>query len=69
MANKEISQLLDRVASVPGWTVNLTHNQHLKIRGPNEALIFAASTPSDYRSVKNLRSRLKRHGFPAEHLN
>jgi hypothetical protein len=46
-----------------GWEVRLTNGGHYCFRAPNGTQVFGASTPSDVRSIANLRARLKRNGF------
>lgn len=46
-----------------GWEVRTTNGGHLCFRAPNGALVFGPSTPSDVRSIANLRAMLKRNGF------
>lgn len=44
-----------------GWTAERTRGGHLRCSHPLAAYpVFAASTPSDHRAWKNLRSHLKR---------
>ena len=54
---------LMREAINQGWTVELTKNGHIKFVAPDGSVVFAASTPSDYRSWRNTRSELRRRGF------
>lgn len=64
--NKEIAQLA-RLAHENGWRVEPTKGRtgnHLAWFSPDGASrIISASTPSDYRAVRNLRSRLRRAGL------
>jgi len=57
-----MAQLIKKVDRLPGWTVRLLKASHYRITGPNGVLIFAASTPSDPRSVRNARSQLRKRG-------
>ena len=49
-----------------GWTVTRQHGGHLRFVPPpslpEAPIIFAAATPSDVRSVRNLRAMLRRTG-------
>ena len=43
-----------------GWTVSRTRNGHLKLSHPNARHpVFSGSTPSDFRSVRNLESQCR----------
>lgn len=46
-----------------GWTVVKTNGGHLKWTSPTGMAIFSASTPSDARAVRNIRSLLRRNGL------
>ena len=61
--NKEVENLLKRVASVPGWTVERKPKGHVRIKGPDRQLIHTGRTPSDRRSILNFRAQLRRDGF------
>jgi len=50
-------------AEAQGWVVTRTPGDHYRWRGPAGQLVFSASTPSDRRSIKNLRSYLRREGL------
>jgi hypothetical protein len=54
---------LVRRARKAGWSVTKTGKQHWRFRSPNGATIFAPSTPSDRRSVMNVRANLRRAGL------
>jgi hypothetical protein len=56
-----------RVLQQAGFKVNPTKNGHVRIDAP-QGPVFASSTPSDHRAVKNLVSMLRRKGIPAEVL-
>jgi hypothetical protein len=43
-----------------GWTIEKTNGGHLRFKGPKGELVFSGSTPSDWRSLANLRASLKR---------
>jgi hypothetical protein len=56
---RALHQLLDE-ARRRGWQVDMTRNSHWRLRGPNQAMLFTGSTPSDHRGVRNLRSDIRR---------
>lgn len=58
---KEVS----KAAEEQGWTVNITKkNQYQFIPpDPNQQIVMAAGTASDYRALDNVIARLKRSGF------
>jgi hypothetical protein len=43
-----------------GWTARLTRKGHVQLRHPNGAIVHAASSTGDRRSVKALRADLRR---------
>lgn len=43
-----------------GWEVTNTGGCHLKMRAPNGAVVFAPSTPSDWRSAIATRVKLRK---------
>lgn len=44
-----------------GWTVEKTNGGHLRYTHPDVKMpVFGAHSPSDHRSVRNMRARLKR---------
>ena len=43
-----------------GWRVDRTGGDHLRLRHPTGAMIFAASTPSCPRALRNLQADLRR---------
>lgn len=43
-----------------GWQVERTERSHWKLRGPNNALIYTGGTPSDWRSIANLKAQIRR---------
>lgn len=45
-----------------GCEIETTNGGHVRIKTPTEGLVFAPSTPSDYRSLANIRSVLRRKG-------
>lgn len=60
--NKELAKLM-KLAIKQGWRVELTKKCHVKFYIPGGQIIVAASTPSDPRSIKNLRSQLRVGGL------
>lgn len=62
ITNREYRHLAT-VAQDQGWTVTLTHGNHLKWVSPTGSVYFSASSPSDFRALKNLRSDLARRGL------
>ena len=56
-----------RAARTHGWSVTRTRrNHHWKFVSPDRSVppIFTSGTPSDWRSIRNLRSNLRRSGLP-----
>jgi hypothetical protein len=49
-----------RGALARGWTASLTAKGHVQLRHPSGAIVHAAGSPSDYRSVIALRTDLRR---------
>jgi len=54
---------LVRLARAQGWDVEKTGSGHWKFKAPTGQIVFAASTPSDWRAIKNAKSWLKRAGL------
>jgi predicted RNA binding protein YcfA (HicA-like mRNA interferase family) len=55
-----LKQLL-RAAEARGWRVELTRRGgHVRLVHPDGPVVVAASTPSDFRALANLRSMLRR---------
>lgn len=52
-----------RAARDGGWTVTKTRGNHIKLRSPEGATVFASGTPSDVRAIHNLTAMLRRHGL------
>lgn len=59
-------QVLERTAREQGWQVVITGGDHLKWTGPNGTLIFSAATPSDFRTIRNLKAKLSKAGLNLE---
>lgn len=63
MASKAVRQLI-RELEKQGWTVELTKGNHYKATPPGSKLgVYFPSTPSDWRSLKNVLSELRKRGF------
>jgi len=58
----EFRVLVD-AAQAQGWTVGPTKSGHLKFQSPTGAVVFASSSPSDWRASRNLRTTLRRAGL------
>lgn len=56
-------QALVKDAQRQGWVVLPTNANHLKWVSPMGSFFFSASTPSDYRALKNIKRDLIRCGF------
>ena len=56
-----------RLAQSQGWTVSLTNGGHYRWTPPRKdaPLVITASTPSDLRALKNIKSRLRKAGLAA----
>lgn len=52
-----------KLAIEQGWTVEKTGGGHWKFKPPTGPFVIAPSSPSDHRSVLNLRSELRRKGL------
>ena len=62
MSRREMRQLLRRVEK-QGFATENTNGGHLKITSPEGKSIFASSSPSDGRAIKNLIAQLRRVGY------
>jgi len=57
-------QQLIHVTRKAGWSVHQRHGGHLCWRAPGRGvMVFSAATPSDWRSLANVRASLKRAGL------
>jgi hypothetical protein len=56
---RDLHQLLAQARN-RGWTIDHTRNGHWRLRGQNGDLLFTGSSPSDWRSIRNLRSDIMR---------
>lgn len=61
-------QDLIQLAVDQDWKVEWTKGGHLRLTppDPSKPQIFSASTPSDWRGVKNMRARMKRSGLKVD---
>lgn len=63
MSKRDLSDLLRDVRRA-GWSVTTTGGGHLRLCPPRKgSCIYTGSTPSDHRSLANLRAQLKRAGL------
>lgn len=60
--SRDIAQLVKKLRQLPGWEVELKRGGHYAARGPRKALCHFSSTPSDPRSVSNIKAQLRRLG-------
>lgn len=58
----EISQLIRKVRRLPGWTVELRKAGHYLATSPSGEQCFMPRSPSDWRSLLNVRAQLRRLG-------
>jgi hypothetical protein len=56
---RDLKKILDD-ACERGWRVELTNSGHWRLTGPNRALLFTASTPGDWRGIRNIRQAIRR---------
>jgi len=57
-------QQLIHAARKAGWSVQKRHGGHLCWRAPGRGVqVFSASSPSDWRNVRNVKACLRRHGL------
>jgi hypothetical protein len=61
-AAKGVKEIVRIVARLEGWSVE--HGRHIKFRFEGRVMAIAPTSPSDKRTVKNLRADLKRKGCP-----
>lgn len=54
---------LAKAAVQAGWTLFKTGGDHIKWRSPSGAIVFSASTPSDFRVARNVRTELRKRGL------
>ncbi len=65
-SDQEFQRLVD-AAREQGWKVEKTEKNHWRFLPPDRKMsqVIAASTPSDHRWLKNLRSHLRQRGLQA----
>jgi len=56
--SKDLKQLIRDLP--PAWKAMPTRGGHMKLRHESGAIVTCASTPSDWRAIRNLRARIKR---------
>ena len=56
---KELKTLIAEYEA-KGWQVTETNHNHLRWSGPNGEMTFSGTTLSDWRAMKNIKSRLRR---------
>lgn len=59
---RDMDQMLNQVSRLPGWTVHLRKAGHWVVTSPGGEQHFVSGTPSDSRSIKNVRAALRRLG-------
>lgn len=65
MASSDIRAIIRQLENKrlnPGWRVQQTKSSHYVALGPNGQRVSMPSTPSDHRSVKNVKAKLRRAG-------
>lgn len=61
-SNKDMRQLV-RQMRAQGWEVSRTRSDHLRFTSPDgHSTVYAPSTPSDHRSIRNVVAKLRREG-------
>lgn len=63
VTNPDVRKLVD-VARDSGCRVENTSGGHIRVYAPDGSVVSLPSTPSDHRSVKNARSKMRRAGIP-----
>ena len=58
--NSKDIRSLARNSKTNGWTTSMTGSGDLRWDHPSGAFLFSATTPSDRRSIKNLRVQMRR---------
>jgi predicted RNA binding protein YcfA (HicA-like mRNA interferase family) len=62
-SSPEIRELVRR-AHKQGWSVERTRNGHLRFRPPTgKGQAIVGTTPSDHRTIRNIRAHLRRLGL------
>jgi hypothetical protein len=60
--DRDVLDLVE-LAEGQGWTVTTTSGQHTKFVSPGGELVYGHGTASDWRSILDLRARLRRAGL------
>lgn len=63
VTNPEVRELI-RIAEANGCRVQPTGSQHFNVYAPSGRIINLPSTPSDHRSILNVRSQMRQAGIP-----
>lgn len=61
-SSKDVNVLIKQ-AQKQGWEVTITKGMHLKWVSATGSFFFSACTPSDVRTVKNIKRDLRLNGF------
>ena len=58
-------KVIVKIAEQQGWTVRLTRGGHVQFvpADPTVPLVVSSSTPSDHRTLRNLKAQLRRSGL------
>lgn len=59
---RRLDELLEFVCQAEGWRREQGKNRHHKIIGPDGQLVICSTTPSDWRTLENIRQNLRRAG-------
>ena len=62
VSSKEL-RILFAKAKKQGWQIEFTKKCHFKMLAPDGKVMFCPSTPSDFRSLRNVLAEMKRHGY------
>jgi hypothetical protein len=60
--NKDLKKIF-RQAEQRDWIVRRRRSGHYLLQGPRGQKVFCPATPSDHRSLKNLKSHLSKAGL------
>ncbi|QCV96503.1 hypothetical protein [Acidipropionibacterium acidipropionici] len=64
MANKDVTQLITRLSRQEGITVRRTSKNHYRVYRDGLMIAGIPATPSDWRSLRNAKAKLRRAGCP-----
>lgn len=59
IGNRDLRDAL-AAAEERGWQIVATSKSHIKLTHPSGAVVFAGSSPSDRRAIRNMEARLRR---------